>query len=66
MCMNKQQIKDIAKLYPKLGPSKLAEKHGVSRQRIHQIVQALRKDGIEVPPFQGRLGYKQALKELKK
>lgn len=38
----------IAQNYSSEGPKFIAEKLGVSRQRVHQVAVALRKNGIKV------------------
>lgn len=67
--MTKDQIKQIAREYHEKGPTKLAELLGFSKQKINQMVSALRKKGVKVlppPRTTQNKDFYQAIEELKK
>ena len=47
--MTNEQIKKIGREYGTTGATKLAEELGVSKQRVEQIANKLRKLGVPIP-----------------
>lgn len=57
--LNKENWLLIAKTYGRndVGASELAEKLGVSKQRIQQVAVILRKEGVEIPHCRNKKGH---------
>lgn len=68
--METKEIIEIAKTYAAVGPTALAKKLGVSKQRVQQLASSLRRDKIKIGRFRDKSGtrgnYNEALKLLKK
>lgn len=46
-----EQVEMIAREYPIQGAQRLADKTGVTRQAIYNLVNRLRAKGAKIPPF---------------